>query len=133
MTVIRANDPRANDIPHQIKTILGQMCDTEISIESKQKYVERLTGYMKGLPMSEDTFHKLGIAAKLVRGDRETTLHVLVPKEYVASGITENRDSQWIVFTINRATNVENLHDSDTAYVTDMEGNPVNADEADIK
>ncbi|MBR1988613.1 MAG: hypothetical protein IKA36_06240 [Clostridia bacterium] len=130
MSIVRANDPRANDIPHQIKLTLGQMCDMEVSMETRRKCVEKLTELMQGMPMTEATFQAMGVPAKMVKTENEVTLHVHVPKEYVSSGITENRDSQWIVFQINRALNLDNLNNSDTAVVTDLQGNPIKAEGA---
>ena len=129
MPIIRANDPRENDTAHQIKKTLGMMCDAELSNETKQLCVEKLTKLMQGLPMTEETFRNIGINAKLIKTEKELTLHVHVPKEYVFSGIKENRNAQWIVFQINRALDIENLNNSDKALITDMTGKPIEPEE----
>lgn len=129
MSIIRANDPHANDVSYQIKSILGKMCDPELSIGTRRECVEKLTKLMQGMPMSEKTFLEMGVNAKLVSNDKETTLHVNVPKEFVAAGITENRDSQWVVFQVNKSINIDDLHNSDSAVVTDLQGNPIKAEE----
>ena len=129
MGVVRAHDPHAKDTSYQVKTILGQMCDPELSIGTRRECVEKLTAIMQGMPMTEKTFLEMGINAKLVSDEKETTLRVLVPKEFVSAGITENRDSQWVVFHINRALNLEGLKNSDTAVITDLQGNPINSEE----
>lgn len=125
MPIVRANDPHANDKGYQIKTILGKMCDMELSSETKRACVEKLTELMQGMPMSEASFEQFGIKSRLINSEKETTLHVHVPKEFVAYGIEENREDQWIVFQINRAINTENLGNSDTAIITDLQGNPI--------
>ena len=130
MPIVRSNDPRANDKAHQIKTVLGKMCDSEISIETKRACVQKLTELLQGMPMSESTFTEFGIQARLIKEKDETMLHVHVPKEYVAFGIEENREDQWIVFHINRALNTDNLGNSDSAVITDMQGNPIKPDES---
>ena len=83
MPIVRSNDPRANDKAHQIKTVLGKMCDSEISIETKRACVQKLTELLQGMPMSESTFTEFGIQARLIKEKDETMLHVHVPKEYV--------------------------------------------------
>lgn len=134
MPIVRANDPKANDKAYQIKTVLGKMCDDELSIETKRACVQKLTDLMQGMPMTEASFMEFGIQSRLIKEKDETTLHVHVPKEFVASGIEEKRDDQWIVFHINRALNTDNLGNSDTAIITDMLGNPIKPeDTADNK
>lgn len=129
MPIIRANDPHANDTAYQIKTVLGKMCDAELSAETRKDCVEKLTSIMKGLPFTEDTFRRIGLEARFVTVDNEASLHIRVPKEFVSSGIEENRDNQWVVFGINRAINTENLGHSDTAVITDLKGNLIEFEE----
>lgn len=125
MPIVRANDPKANDKAYQIKNVLGKMCDAELSIETKRACVQKLTELMRGMPMTEASFMEFGIQSRLIKEKDGTTLHVHVPKEFVASGIEDNREDQWIVFNINRALNTDNLGNSDTAVITDMQGNPI--------
>ena len=120
--VVRANDPRANEKSHQIKKVLGKLCDTELSIKTMRECMDKLTELMGGMPISEQSFAKFGIASKFVNNVSNGTsiLQVHVPEEYVASGITEHRDRQFVTFEINRSTNVQNLHNSDSVVVEQL-------------
>ena len=114
MPIIRANDPHAQDRKHNVLTILGKLCDRELSVATQRDLMDKLTALLAGESMTEETFKKLDLQCKLF-DDPETkirTLLVHVPKKYVAASIEENRDDQWIQFTINRALNLD-FHDSE--------------------
>ena len=123
MPIIRANDPHANDTAYQVCSVLGKMCAVDLSSETKHQCVEKLTKLLQGQTMSSDTFKHLGIDARIIDTGKDTEIHIHVPKKFVAAGITEDRDNQWIVFKVNRALNIDDLGNSDTAIITDMKGN----------
>lgn len=114
MPIIRANDPKAQDRKHNVLTILGKLCDHELTIATQRELMDKLTELMSGEPMTEETFKKLDLQCKLAEDEQTKvmTLLVHIPKAYVASSIVENRDNQWIQFTINRALDL-NFHDSE--------------------
>ena len=114
MPIVRANDPKANDRGHQVSTILGKLCDRELSIRTQRDLMDNLTKLLAGAPFNEDTFKSLGLQCKLFTDEatKLTTLMVHVPKQYVASSIEDNRDDQWVQFDVNRALNLD-FHDSE--------------------
>ena len=114
MPIVRANDPMAQDLKHNVLTILGKLCDHELSVATQKDLMAKLTTLLAGKPMAERTFQEFGLQCKLFTDEatKLQTLMVHVPKKYVAASIAENRDDQWIQFTINRALNLD-FHDSD--------------------
>lgn len=119
MPIVRSYDPKADDVKHQVLTCLGKLLDTTISVETKKKLMDRLTMFLKGKGYDEKAFADLGIKALTESGaNGDRILQIYVPKEYVTSNITEDRDQQWISFVITKATNVENLK-GDVAYFED--------------
>lgn len=128
MGIIRANDPHANDKGYQLKTVLGKMCDLELSTETKRECVTVMTEILQGEHFGADVFRKFGLEVKLETDNAETKLYVRVPKEFVSANISDNRDDQWVVFTVNKATNVSDLK-GDVAYITDTNGNPIESEE----
>ena len=122
MAIVRADDPRANDVKHQVLLCLGKLLDKSISVETQKSLMSKLTDYLKGKGYDAHAFSDLGLIAKVQiasDGSSDRVLMIYVPKEYVSSNITENRDDQWISFTITKATNVENLK-GDVAYYDDV-------------
>ena len=122
MPIVRAQDPKASDKSHQIKLILGKMCDMEISAKTRQDCVEHLTALMQGLPVTPATFSKFGIESKLTDDEKtkQKILLVHVPKDYVSSGIAENRDQQWISFGITKVLDTEDLGKNDSVVIEDL-------------
>lgn len=121
MPIVRSFDPKADDVKHQVLTCLGKLLDTELSVETKKSCMDRLTTFLKGKGYTKEAFAELGIVANIQEagnGSGDRLLQIYVPKEYVSSNITEDRDKQWITFTITKATNVENLK-GDVAYYED--------------
>ena len=119
MPIVRSYDPKADDVKHQVLTCLGKLLDTTISVETKKNLMDRLTMFLKGKGYDEKAFAGLGIKARTESGaSGDRILQIYVPKEYVTSNITEDRDQQWISFVITKATNVEDLK-GDVAYFED--------------
>ena len=119
MPIVRSYDPKADDVKHQVLTCLGKLLDNTISVETKKNLMDRLTTFLKGKGYDEKAFADLGIKARTEAGSNgDRILQLYVPKEYVTSNITEDRDQQWISFVITKATNVENLK-GDVAYFED--------------
>lgn len=114
MPIIRANDPNASDLKHNVCTILGKLCDHELSVATQKDLMDKLTTLLKGQPATEATFQAFDLQCKIFEDEQTKvrTLMVHIPKKYVAASIDENRDDQWIQFTINRALNLD-FHDSD--------------------
>ena len=119
MPIVRSNDPNADNVQHQVLVCLGKLLDNTLSNETKQSLMDRLTSLLKGKGCDQKSFADLGIKANNISGaNGDRLLQIYVPKNYVSSNITEERDNQWITFTINKATNVENLK-GDVAYYED--------------
>lgn len=119
MPIVRSYDPKADDVKHQVLTCLGKLLDNTISVETKKNLMDRLTTFLKGKGYDEKAFAALGIKARTEAGaNGDRILQIYVPKEYVTSNITEDRDQQWISFVITKATDVENLK-GDVAYYED--------------
>ena len=51
---------------------------------------------------------------------KQKILMVHVPKDYVSSGIAENRDQQWISFGITKMLDTENLGKNDSVVIEDF-------------
>ena len=119
MPIVRGNDPKSDDIKHQILVCLGKLLDSTLSVETQKNLMNRLTELLKGKGYDQKSFSDLGMTSKVsFSGNGDRNLSIYVPKNYVSSNIVEDRDNQWIVFTISKATNVENLK-GDVAYYED--------------
>lgn len=120
MPIIRAQDPNANSKSHQIKQLLGKMCDMELSTTTKRECTDKLTELMRGLPMTAQTFIQLGLEAKMNVVNNQKILLVHVPAEYVSSGIADNRNNQWISFGLSSVLDTENLGKNDVVEIENL-------------
>ena len=112
MPIIRAHDPKTNDFRHQVLTRLGKLCDGELSAATKRRLVDELTTLLKGTQLNAELFKRLGVAYREdapLNGER--TIAIQVPKEFVSASITDDRENQWVEFTIAKELNLTNLKD----------------------
>ena len=121
MPIIRANDPNANNLSYQVKSVLGKMCDESLSVKARYECTDKLTDLLAGKSLTVSTFTELGIEAKITENPQknEKYLIVHVPKEFVSSNIKDNRDNQWISFGVNKVLDTSNLG-NDSITVEEM-------------
>ncbi len=122
MGIVRANDPKANDTRHVLLTCLGKLTDMGISTETKRVQIDKLTELLKGRQMTIQTFQEYGLTAKLDTNEKSgiMSLTIHVPKEYVVSSISEDRDKQYVTFAVNQVTHTSN-HGSDAVELSGLD------------
>lgn len=113
MAIIRAHDPRAKDFRHQVLTRLGKLCDQELSVATKKRLVDELTEFLKGKQINDELFKALGVEYHIDDDPKlaEHQLAIHVPLEYVSASITDDRENQWVSFTIAKQLNLVDLKD----------------------
>jgi len=113
MPIVRVNDPRKDDIRHQILTRMGKLCDQELSFKTKQSLMDELTGLLKGEQLGPELFKKLDVEFQDVEGPNGRVVKVHIPMNYVSASIGDinERRNQWLEFDINKATNITNTQD----------------------